>query len=636
MRLFSLFSLAPVVLFFWLGHSLVSAASDFEIATPGKEFPVNYSKYGEFKNVGTQDYEYMMSDDMGLSEAVGEGVFPDNFTIYSDPAYQKLVASRRLIGSRWEYASGPDIQACFFKWAIEEAEEPGVKLFYTALNLERAGLFQHAAKAYYACIVHFPRSVGWTYWQTPWYVGVVAMDKLESLLRNHEELEYTLVDASIMVEHGFDIDVSNDVFFINPGKWIRNDTVSRKNDPGPAVKTLGGKHGKVLQFKNGDWQFQMEDKTVLLKTISYQPAPVGQSYDENTMKDWMLYDSDKNGVNDSAFESFVDKNGNHKQDIDEPRVGDFKLMADMGANTLRLYHHGTNKELLHKAYQEYGLHIVMGDLLGMYGVGSGASWDKGTDYSNAEQKMKMMESVKQMLMEYKDEPGVCLWVLGNENNYGGQLGNTGGVGNAAKIPEQYYAFVNEAARWIKSIDPTRPVAICNGEIGFLDIIAKQCPDVDIFGVNAYRGEHGFGPSLWQWTKKILNRPVYITEYGCPAYHQGKTFEFGEKEQVQYHEHCWKDIVFNSYQGNGAGNSIGGVLFEWVDGWWKSGQPPRFSSAVHETIGQWPGPFPDGWSYEEWYGVCGQGDGTQTPFLRTLRPLYTAYQKWWKQEELGGN
>jgi hypothetical protein len=175
------------------------------------------------------------------------------------------------------------------------------------------------------------------------------------------------------------------------------------------------------------------------------------------------------------------------------------------------------------------------------------------------------------------------------------------------------------------------VAICNGETGFLDIFVKKCPDVDIFGVNSYRGGHGFGPSLWQKTKETLNRPTYVMEYGCPAYHQGQTFETGEKEQIQYHEYCWKDIVFNSYQGNGAGTSIGGVLFEWLDGWWKSGELPRFSPAAQETLGQWPGPFPDGWSYEEWFGVCGQGDGTQTPFLRTLRPLYSAYQKWWTEE-----
>ena len=37
--------------------------------------------------------------------------------------------------------------------------------------LEKSGLIAHAVKAYYAILVHFPASYGWTYWKTPWYVG---------------------------------------------------------------------------------------------------------------------------------------------------------------------------------------------------------------------------------------------------------------------------------------------------------------------------------------------------------------------------------------------------------------------------------------------------------------------------------
>ncbi len=120
------------------------------------------------------------------------------------------------------------------------------------------------------------------------------------------------------------------------------------------------------------------------------------------------------------------------------------------------------------------------------------------------------------------------------------------------------------------------------------------------------------------------------EYGCPGYHEGITFEEAYKEQAEYNYGCWEDIAFNSYKGRGEGTAIGGVLFQWIDGWWKGGQPPRFSPAIQETKGQWPGPFPDGWFYEEWFGICGQGDGSKTPFLRVLRDTYYTYQKLWKE------
>jgi beta-glucuronidase len=68
----------------------------------------------------------------------------------------------------------------------------------------------------------------------------------------------------------------------------------------------------------------------------------------------------------------------------------------------------------------------------------------------------------------------------------------------------------------------------------------------------------------------------------------------------------------------------------LDEWWKAGPPPAFDPARHDTIGQFKGPFPDGWSYEEWYGIVSQGDGRHSPFLRQLRPAYYVFKdQLWK-------
>ena len=94
----------------------------------------------------------------------------------------------------------------------------------------------------------------------------------------------------------------------------------------------------------------------------------------------------------------------------------------------------------------------------------------------------MMASAQKMVMEFKDEPYVLMWLLGNENNYGV-------ASNADKKPQAYFEFVNEVARWIKSVDPNHPVAVNNGDTLFLDIFAKYAPDVDIFAANVYRGDY---------------------------------------------------------------------------------------------------------------------------------------------------
>src|SRR5438105_10552686 len=156
----------------------------------------------------------------------------------------------------------------------------------------------------------------------------------------------------------------------------------------------------------------------------------------------------------------------------------------------------------------------MGDFMGAYAVGSGAEWNAGTDYSHAEQQKKMMDSVRQMVEEYKDEPYVLFWVLGNENNYAN-------ANNSRQKPDAYYQFLNQVAQMIKSLDPNHPVALCNGDLLFLDKAARDCPDIDIYGANAYRGNHGFGDSFWQDLKDEWGKPVFVSEFGCPAYHHRK-------------------------------------------------------------------------------------------------------------------
>ncbi|OVE73997.1 hypothetical protein BVX93_00605, partial [bacterium B13(2017)] len=348
---------------------LVNADPNSKQLNEGSVFPVDYSKYCELKGIGTKNYEYIIQDYEGLANAVGDGVFPNNYTIYQDPEYKKLISQRRLIGDKWSFVNAKDIHACYFKWALVEDEEPGVKLFYTAYNLERAGLIEQAVKAYYACAIHFPRSLGWTYWNTPWYVGVKSIELVEVLLRKYPDIGYRLVDADIFVENGFDTDASNDVFFINPGRLVKTESLPKiEKEKGQIIKSVGGDFGKLVQYNNGDWEFQLKGKPTLIKAISYQPAPVMQSYDEGTMKDWMTYDSDNNGKPDSPLDAWVDKNGNNIQDKDEMSVGDFALMKDMGANSIRIYHHATNKELLRKAYKDYNISVLQGDLLGMYCV----------------------------------------------------------------------------------------------------------------------------------------------------------------------------------------------------------------------------------------------------------------------------
>jgi len=589
----------------------------------GKEDVIDYSKYGKFENVGTKDYNYAIKDQEGLIAAAGEGVYPNTTSVKWDPEYKKALKEKRLDGSHWDFVHSPDLEAAFLKWATA-SEPPGVKLFYTGLILEKSGLLKQAIKCYYAIVVHFPGSYGWTYWHTPWYVGQAAIAKINFILRNNPNIGYKLEDADIKIINGFDNDVSNDTAVTNPGKFVKIGLLEKLVKPKVAKDLLSIKRrlgkGRVhlVQYETGDWQLLVDGKPYIIKGITYAPTKVGQSPDEGTLTSWMEDDFNGNGLADGPYDAFVDRNNNNVQDKNEPAVGDFRLMKGMGVNTIRLYHHPQkiDKEVLRGLYDKFGIRVIMGDFLGKYALGSGAPWNPGTDYNNEQQKKNMLESVTNMVLEYKDEPYILFWLLGNENVYGYAC-------NADKYPEEYFKFANEVAKQIKSIDPEHPVAICSGDILFLDKFGKNAPDIDIFGTNAYRGDYGFG-FLWKQVKEEADKPVFITEFGCPAYAEGKSLEEAEELQANYHRGSWEDIANNMAFGNGAGNALGGVVFEWLDEWWKAYEPK-----THDTKGLWAGPFPDGYMHEEWLGVCAQGDGKQSPFLRHLRKAYFTYKKMWR-------
>ncbi|MDD4182457.1 MAG: glycoside hydrolase family 2 TIM barrel-domain containing protein [Candidatus Omnitrophica bacterium] len=591
------------------------------------DFPVDYSKYGQFSGLGTKDYKYEIKDPIGLSKAVGEGIYPNTTSIKFDPEFIKLKKGLSNI-DHWKVLNGRDFRTAFYKWNI--APEPqGVRQFYIADILERSGLIEQAIKSYYAVLVNFPKEYGWTYWHTPWYIGKASLYRIKYLLREHPELGLKLEGASIEIEGGFDNDIRNDVFIVNPGKLVKinlwDKMVCSKADIcltkprklGKIIQTRGGDKAKVVKYENGDWQILVDNKPFMIKGITYGPTKVGESPDKGTQQNWTLQDTNKNSIIDASFEAWVDLNGNNTQDTNEPAVGDFGLMKEMGINCIRLYHQPfkINKEVIRQMHAKYGIYVILGDFLGKYALGSKAPWNPGTDYDNPEHRKNMLESVKEMVLEFRDEDAVLIWILGNENVYGVAC-------NADKKPESFFKFANEAALLIKSLDPKkRPVAIASGDTLYLDVFAKNSPDIDIFGANCYRGKYGF-LDFWDEVKRVADRAAIITEYGAPSIAKSYSMEESENYQAGYHKAAWVDISCNS-AGFGAGDSVGGIVFEWLDEWWKA-----YAPFYHDKKALFAGPFLDGFMHEEWLGLAGQGDGKHSPFMRHLKKAYYMYESLW--------
>ena len=275
-------------------------------------------------------------------------------------------------------------------------------------------------KICYAVLAHF-QEYGLTYGTRPG-IGKASLYRIKYLLREHPELGLKLEGASIEIEGGLDNDIRNDVFIVNPGKLVKiklwDKMVCPKTEAclikprklGKIVETRGGDKAKVVKYENGDWQILVDNKPFMIKGITYGPTKVGESPDKGTQQNWTLQDTNEDGIIDAPFEAWVDLNDNFVQDLEEQGVGDFELMKDMGVNCIRLYHQPfkINKEVIRQLHQKYGIYTILGDFLGKYAIGSKAPWNPGTDYDNPEHRQNMLDSVKEMVLEFRDEDAVLI------------------------------------------------------------------------------------------------------------------------------------------------------------------------------------------------------------------------------------
>ena len=306
------------------------------------------------------------------------------------------------------------------------------------------------------------------------------------------------------------------------------------------------------------------------------------------------------------------------------------LLKNMGVNTIRTYT-GIQPRWIQYIYENYGIYTILNHSFGRYGLTLDGAWVPVTDYANPAAKELLMSEVTALAAEYKNTPGLLMFLLGNENNYGlfwagaetedfpDEEDQRRAVGENRGRP--MYKLMNDAAKAIKEIDGSRPVAICNGDLLFLDIIAEECMDVDIYGTNMYRGI-SFGDTFDR-VKNEYGKPVLFTEFGSDAFNALSNQE-DQKAQATYMVGQWEEIYANAAGLGKAGNSIGGCTFQFSDGWWKFGQTDNLE--VHDNNASWSN---GGYQFdykpgqnnmnEEWFGICAKGPNN-------ARGLYDLYPR----------
>ncbi|SCY28545.1 glycoside hydrolase 5 family protein [Flavobacterium caeni] len=305
-----------------------------------------------------------------------------------------------------------------------------------------------------------------------------------------------------------------------------------------------------------------------------------------------------------------------KQALDE----EMSLLKNMGVNTIRVYA-GMPKKWIEYVYLTHGIHTMLNHSFGRYGLDLNGGYIPNTEYSEPAVRELLLKQVTELATEYKDTKGLLLFLLGNENNYG--LFWDGAETENIPVPERVstkravamYKLFNEAAVAMKKADGSHPIAFCNGDLMYLDIINKECQDFDIFATNVYRGQ-SFG-DLFERVKNEYGKPVLFAEFGADAFN-ATTNQEDQTSQAYYVLNQWKEIYQNTAGLGKAQNAIGGFTFQFSDGWWKYGQTSGLD--VHDSNASWSNggymrDFEQGQNNmnEEWFGICAKGPTNEKGF-----------------------
>jgi len=309
---------------------------------------------------------------------------------------------------------------------------------------------------------------------------------------------------------------------------------------------------------------------------------------------------------------------------------EMSLLRNMGVNAIRLYS-GVQPKWVQYIYETYGIYTMINHSFGRYGLTIDGTWEPITDYGDRKVKNLLLRETKALARQFKDTPGLLMFLLGNENNYGLFWDGP----ETEDIPEEdsrikpraraMYRLFNEAAIAMKEISKDRPIAICNGDLLFLNIIAQECVDIDIYGTNMYRGI-SFVDAFTR-VKQEYGKPIMFTEFGADAFNAIQNQE-DQESQAYYMLGNWKEIYANAAGLGMAQNSIGGFTFQFSDGWWKFGQETNLD--VHDNNASWSNggyqsDFEEGQNNmnEEWFGICAKGP-TNINGLYTLYPRAAYY------------
>lgn len=286
---------------------------------------------------------------------------------------------------------------------------------------------------------------------------------------------------------------------------------------------------------------------------------------------------------------------------------DLALMREMGVNCLRIY--GWNPAANHQDFLDAAYNNGRRPIYVLIN-----RWvNPDTAWTNTAATDGIAAEWAGIASSVKEHPAILGYIIGNELNWS--------VAN--RMNPDFWVAINKVAGAIRQRDTNHIISTALADAGVAASITAFdgiMTNFNAWCLQAYRGK-SFG-MLFREYSLASTKPMLITEFGMDAFDQRTGAEYPDKAMVQadYVASLWNDIVWNGHVASG------GLVFEWLDEWWKAG-----NIIAHNEGGWAGGQFPDGWADEEWWGIyrvakgaAGQADTLEPRAVATtLKSLWTA-------------
>ncbi|WP_169727849.1 hypothetical protein [Desulfovibrio inopinatus] len=364
--------------------------------------------------------------------------------------------------------------------------------------------------------------------------------------------------------------------------------------------------GQTTTWTTNGYKVLKNGTPFFMKGVDYAPVPIGAVPDNSPYGDYFT-------PNQAAFFN-----------------RDIPAMRDMGVNCIRLYagspaNSANYGDFLNALYNggDRPIYVIM------------TSFINAGDMLNASAVAGYVNDYTTMAQNLKNYPAVMGFSIGNELNSGGSIDSPDFWANMDKIA---------AAVRTNAPDKLTIVAMVDDGNDTLKAGIGKIPHIMCWGLNVYRGPDwgGTGNNIFTQYGQLTAsdvKPLIITEYGTPAStRQNPGGESTDIILLPNNAQAQGDFLVTQWQGMAANAdsstqvSCGGMIFDWVDEWWKAGNPSLHDPGPNNAYQG--GAFAGGYWDEEWFGINGVTTGS--PGTLEPRAAITSLKTEWSKTSHDGS